>query len=609
MGWMSNLPCFSVLKDEDADDSNVDAVIARNLWKNHRILPPTSKFKSNWDLMMMILVFYNCVYIPIELCFLAERDDYSKGVTHEVVDYIIDFLFFVDVCLNLRTAYYDSDYEMVLDPKQIFLNYRKFWFWIDAVAVIPFELILKLILQGDSSQFGSIFGMFKLPRLLRLLRVFKKLDVVAAANALRIFALLLMFLLFAHWFACCWWLIGWFEFVGDLKEATASGLPADTTKGVSWLQRIPGQTLTNSSSFGHQYLSSMYWSLTTLMKTPWVGPDTVAEKVFASVAVVIGAVLFAALLGNVTALMQTFNKANTQRREKITSLMGFAASRKCPAVLQKKLVNYVDAEWNFTNGLDDASVLAQLPSQLRGNIVASIYKDTLLTVPLFSCCSLECAKALLLRLRPQICLQKEVLIGRDQICQEMFVLMKGAIQVASSEVEGMGGKGRVALKFKMIEKSGAIVGHVDPFEREVPRYPFLVTAVRQSHLVSLTRVDVLQVLSNFKGEDCDNVLEVLRTEHKATVSQLTDKRASRVQAVANADETDEPSYAAAPKASTNGPSEYTLYTLRSRVTAMEQRLSACVDEMQAARECTEVLPQLVYLVNNASNAANGGLNG
>ena len=47
----------------------------------------------------------------------------------------------------------------------------------------------------------------------------------------------------------------------------------------------------------------------------------------------------------------------------------------------------------------DSSVLAQLPGQLRGNIVASIYKDTLLKAPLFSSCSLECAKSLLLRLQ------------------------------------------------------------------------------------------------------------------------------------------------------------------------------------------------------------------
>ena len=35
------------------DDTNVDAVIARNLWKNHRLLPPTSKSKQNWDVVMV----------------------------------------------------------------------------------------------------------------------------------------------------------------------------------------------------------------------------------------------------------------------------------------------------------------------------------------------------------------------------------------------------------------------------------------------------------------------------------------------------------------------------------------------------------------------------
>ena len=82
------------------------------------------------------------------------------------------------------------------------------------------------------------------------------------------------------------------EFVADERELANSTLPRG--HGVSWLRRVPGQTLTATSSLEHQYLSAMYWSLTTLMKTPWVGPDTVGEKIFASVAVVMGAILFAA---------------------------------------------------------------------------------------------------------------------------------------------------------------------------------------------------------------------------------------------------------------------------------------------------------------------------
>ena len=42
---------------------------------------------------------------------------------HDVIDYTVDFFFFLDILLNCRTAYYDEDYEMVLDPKQILRNY------------------------------------------------------------------------------------------------------------------------------------------------------------------------------------------------------------------------------------------------------------------------------------------------------------------------------------------------------------------------------------------------------------------------------------------------------------------------------------------------------
>ena len=99
--------CCGGSKNQEIDDSNVDAVIARNLWKNHRILPPTSPFKQNWDLVMLLLVFYNCVYIPIELFFLngiVTHGDYPKALAHRVIDYFVDILFFIDILLNTCTV-------------------------------------------------------------------------------------------------------------------------------------------------------------------------------------------------------------------------------------------------------------------------------------------------------------------------------------------------------------------------------------------------------------------------------------------------------------------------------------------------------------------------
>ena len=99
----------------------------------------------------MLLVFYNCVYIPIEIFFLngiVEHGLYPKQDPHIAVDFFIDFLFFVDILLNTCTAYYDDDYEMVLDRKQIIRNYAKKWLWLDFFAAFPFDVRFRLTQQS-----------------------------------------------------------------------------------------------------------------------------------------------------------------------------------------------------------------------------------------------------------------------------------------------------------------------------------------------------------------------------------------------------------------------------------------------------------------------------
>merc|ERR1719261_2170731 len=58
-----------------------------------------------------------------------------------------------------------------------------------------------------------------------------------------------------------------------------------------------------------QYMSCFYWSITMLMKTPYTHPDTVFEKVYASIMVLVGAIVFALLLGNMTAFINSFDKS------------------------------------------------------------------------------------------------------------------------------------------------------------------------------------------------------------------------------------------------------------------------------------------------------------
>ena len=100
-----------------------------------------------------------------------------------------------------------------------------------------------------------------------------------------------------------------------------------------------------------------------------------------------------------------------------------------------------------------------------------------------------------------------------------------------------------------------------------------------------------------------------KAEHAATVSALGDggSRLSVAQRTMDAmsifaDDEDADAEKDDDESKEEGPSEEVLNAIRTRVSALEAKLTRCVDDMRAARECTEVLPSLVTLVNNATPA-------
>ena len=167
-------------------------------------------------------------------------------------------------------------------------RYAKSWLTLDLAAAMPWNDIFA----GLAGESVGIVSMLKLVRLLRLGRLLKDLERLKAAAVIRILRLVLGFFLLAHWVACAWWALGVARF----------NLDDDT--GVPWIYRVAGLeafTFDADAPTAHEFVASYYWALTMLMKSPWVPPDTVAEKAFACVTVVLGAIVFALLLGNVSA--------------------------------------------------------------------------------------------------------------------------------------------------------------------------------------------------------------------------------------------------------------------------------------------------------------------
>ena len=109
-------------------------------------------FKALWDWMMLVLVLYTAIVTPYVAAFLLNDESHKTRVAKEtysrysdpltLIDFMVDIIFMVDVCINFRTTYVNKNDEIVSQPGQIAIHYFKGWFLIDMVAAIPFDLLL-----------------------------------------------------------------------------------------------------------------------------------------------------------------------------------------------------------------------------------------------------------------------------------------------------------------------------------------------------------------------------------------------------------------------------------------------------------------------------------
>ena len=108
--------------------------------------------------------------MPLQICFT-----YQTTPFFDALDILSDTFFIFDLMLNFRTAYnnYDGTFEM--SPQKIRNKYLKSWFPIDLAASIPFD---RLAPGGGSGTIG--LSLAKTPRLLRISRLLKKLDMLTS---------------------------------------------------------------------------------------------------------------------------------------------------------------------------------------------------------------------------------------------------------------------------------------------------------------------------------------------------------------------------------------------------------------------------------------------
>lgn len=125
-------------------------------------------YKVKWDILVMSFAAWNTVQIPIEVAY--EPSEFDNKYLYWFNNFI-DFIFFVDILVNFRSAYINQKTgEEVRGSCAVAYNYLTTRFMIDLLATIPFDQIAGMFFDSDSV-FFQLFGLLKLVRVLRLARI------------------------------------------------------------------------------------------------------------------------------------------------------------------------------------------------------------------------------------------------------------------------------------------------------------------------------------------------------------------------------------------------------------------------------------------------------
>ncbi|CAJ0957136.1 unnamed protein product [Ranitomeya imitator] len=352
-----------------------------------------SPFKAVWDWLILLLVIYTAIFTPYSAAFLLNDQDeertwecgYSCNPL-DIVDLIVDIMFIVDIIINFRTTYVNTNDEVVSHPAKIAIHYFKGWFLIDMVAAIPFDLLIyrtgsdetplcvTLMMHVDGTQMlhkdtrtwiapvvlhyhplspirltTTLIGLLKTARLLRLVRVARKLDRYSEYGAAVLFLLMCTFALIAHWLACIWYAIGNVE------------RPYMEHK-IGWLDNLANQIgksyndtdMGSGPSIKDKYVTALYFTFSSLTSVGFgnVSPNTNSEKIFSICVMLIGALMYASIFGNVSAIIQRLYSGTARYHTQMLRVKEFIRFHQIPNPLRQRLEEYFQHAWSYTNGID-----------------------------------------------------------------------------------------------------------------------------------------------------------------------------------------------------------------------------------------------------------------
>ncbi|KAL3653018.1 Protein CNGC15c [Castilleja foliolosa] len=449
-----------------------------------KILDPRGPTIRRWNKIFLVTCLVSLfvdplfLYLPTmvkkEVCIDIEL---TLEVVLTIVRSIADIFYAAQIYVRFRTAYVAPSSrvfgrgELVIDPWKIALSYFRSYFWLDLLAALPLPQILIWVvipnLRGSTMtntknvlRFIIIFQY--IPRLFLIFplssQIVKATGVVTETAWAGAAYNLFLYMLASHFLGASWYLLSierqeacWrhacnLESSSCLYKYFDCRRVSDIGRNVWFLSSnvtnrcnpenalypfgIYGDAVTSgvtSDKFFNKYFYCLWWGLKNLssLGQNLATSTYVGEITFAIIIAVLGLVLFALLIGN----MQTYLQSTTVRLEewriRRTDTEQWMHHRQLPQELRQSVRKYDQYKWLATRGVDEETLLTDLPLDLRRDIKRHLCYDLVRRVPLFDQMDERMLDAICERLKPALCTQGTGLVREGDPVNEMLFIIRG----------------------------------------------------------------------------------------------------------------------------------------------------------------------------------------
>lgn len=259
-----------------------------------------------------------------------------------------------------------------------------------------------------------MLGVLKLIRLLRLGRIITYMKVNASLKiGFRIFQLLMGLIVLVHWLSCIWYIL-----VSNEEE--------------NW---IPTKDLdayeTNFYSLTtlNKYSIVFYYSILLIVGND-CAPVTFGQTVYASLVMIIGAIVTAFIFGNMAALMATINKKDSYFQEQLDMVSQTMRSLKLPEDLQDNVLKYLQYIHETPDVQQDLDkFLALLSPSIKNQILYHQHSAVVKRIEILKQCSSIEISFIVNHLKTLLFLPNDVVIRQGEDSFALYFINRGQIEI------------------------------------------------------------------------------------------------------------------------------------------------------------------------------------